>query len=70
MTHDLRYIAWLNGASVARGPLDQVRRAAIAIFNTERWQETVTTHGKPTVLRITRGARQIEVSSEQLEVTA
>src|SRR6266849_5851790 len=61
------YIAWLNGCSVARGTEAEVRAAALNIFKTERWQDTVTARGKSTVLRITRGARQVQVCEEQLE---
>ena len=60
------YIAWLNGCSVKRDTVDEVKNAAIAIFNSAAWKQTVTDHGKPTELRITKGARQTWVSQEQL----
>lgn len=58
------YIAWLNGCSVARGTLAQVEAKAREIFATPRWQEHHA--DKPTVLRITRGARQSFVKSVEL----
>jgi len=60
------YISWLNGASIARGTEAKVRSKAIMVFNTPLWQETVTAHGKPTIMRITAGARQKLVTSEEL----
>ena|SRR5882724_13115214 len=62
------YIAWLNGTSVARGTEQEVRSKAIEIFNSYSWQQTVTERGKPTELRITKGARQSLVASEQLSL--
>ena len=56
------YIAWLNGASVARGTLAQVRAKAIEIFKSEGHKETI--------LRITRGSGQYFVSSEVLKGAA
>ena len=58
------YIAWLNSASVMRGTLTQVRKRAIEIYNTNRW--AAFNGHKPTILRITRGVRQLFVSSEEL----
>jgi len=60
------YIAWLNGTSVARGTEQEVRDKAIAIFNSDSWQQWGARTGRPTYLRITRGARQTEVSLEEL----
>lgn len=57
------YIAWLNGTSVARGTESQVRDAAKKLAASERWQQTVTGRGRDTVLRITRGPKQLFVSS-------
>ena len=53
------YIAWLNGASVARGTLAHVERVAREIAATPRWLE----YNPTTTLRITRGARQLFVKS-------
>src|SRR5216684_5628922 len=64
------YIAWLNGTSVARGTEEDVRDKAVRIFNSARWQETVTARGKATELRITKGMRQTLVTSEPLSVLA
>lgn len=52
MSRDRKYIAWLNGCSVAIGPtVAHVESAALELFRSERWQ--LTHAGKPTTLRIT-----------------
>ena len=58
------YIAWLNGCSVMRGTLKQVRAHAIEIYKSDLWQ--ARNGDKETKLRITRGPRQLFVSSEVL----
>lgn len=62
------YIAWLNGTSVARGEMDSIRHRALKIFFSDAWQQTH--QNKITTLRITKGARQQEVSSEVLNLEA
>lgn len=60
------YIAWLgyegeSGMSVKRGTLAQVENEARRIAATKNWQEWA--NGRKTVLRVTRGARQMFVKS-------
>jgi hypothetical protein len=57
-----QYIAWLNGTSVQRGTIEECMSVAQAIFDSKAWRDTVTAHGRKTVLRITKGARQMLVS--------
>ncbi len=63
----LQYIAWLNGTSVKRGAtVEEVKAAALEIFNSESWQQWGVRTGRKTVLRVTKGARQTQVLSEEL----
>lgn len=59
------YTAWINDTSVARGTLSHVKAKAREIFNTPRWQ--AMEYHSEAKLRITRGARQLFVSSEILK---
>jgi hypothetical protein len=59
------YVAWLDGTSVARGSLADVRAKAKAIFESDRWQEHGARDGR-SVLKITRGARQYFVEAQTL----
>ena len=54
------YVAWLGGASVARGTLTEVERKAREVFATPLYQEFAKAE---TTLRITRGTRQLFVKS-------
>lgn len=64
MTKFGQYIAWLNGTSVKRGDVAEVTAYAIEVFNSQAWQDRH--QGKPTILRITKGARQTLVSEVTL----
>lgn len=60
-----QYVAWLNGHSMAVGDsVEDVERRALTVYESEDWQRW-STH-KPTVLRITKGARQTLVSEREL----
>jgi hypothetical protein len=61
-----KYIAWLNGVSVACGTQAEVRAKAIRIFESKLWQDRHI--DKQTVLRITTYGSQRFVSSEVLSV--
>ena len=56
------YIAWLNGQPVAKGTMREVELKAREIFSSALWQEFEVPKG-PTVLKITRGPRQLFAKS-------
>jgi len=55
-----KYIAWLDGHSVALGSLSYVEARAREIFHSEDYQRFC---GPTATLRITRGSRQLFVKS-------
>jgi hypothetical protein len=57
-----QYIAWMNGTSVKRGTVEECESAARTIFQSKSWRDTVTSCGRITTLRITKGARQTLVT--------
>ena len=59
-----KYIAWLNGTSVAVGTLTHVRTKAIEIFQSPNWQAFEAHKG--TILRVSTYGAQKFVSSEVL----
>ena len=61
----MKYIAWLNGCSVATGTIPECEAHARRIFDTTTWQDTHI--GKPTTLRITTYGRQTLVSETRLD---
>lgn len=61
-----QYVAWLNHHSIAVGDsIEDVERRALAVFNSEDYQRYPPKSG--TVLRITKGARQVKVSERRLD---
>ncbi len=57
------YVAWLNGTSVARGTLKEVDAKARRIADSSLWKEFHVS----TTLKVTRGTRQLFVSSVRLD---
>lgn len=58
-----QHIAWINGASVAIGSLEDVERKALETIATPRWQE----FNPQTILRITFGTAQHTVKEYTIQ---
>ena len=56
-----KYIAWLNGTSVAVGSQSEVEQKARDIFASKLWQDTH--QGKETTLKITTYGKQLFTKS-------
>lgn len=60
MPFNTKYVAWLDGQSVAVGGLKEVKKKAIEIFQSPLWQETA---GNTANLKITTYGKQQFVTS-------